>query len=1214
MIRHQNIVTTTFLISNLHCPSCITSIQSLLEVLTPAPISISHSIISHSITIHHDDDLPATTITTALEHAGFEVYSVVVHGEAGAQWTLEEEQTPPSPRGDWGLEQAVHRWTQARKSANVDESRKRNRHMAQCKHCQEEEAASTRMSSESQSESLIGKEDVTRAFEKHMEEAPRPSTCETAPPVVVIDGQTPRVFVALFSVSGMTCSACVANVTKVVSSNAWVRSVDVALLTNSATVTFQGVGRESQIRECVGDAGYDVALQSIEELSESPNNATGAPGDSWRASYAVGGMTCSACVGAITHALKQVVWIEHVEVNLLSNSATVTFRGQTHASEIQEMVEDLGYDASLQEVVKLEEESLISSERHVAIRIEGMYCHHCPSRILSVLSETYGASITISDSFSEKQPLLHLTYKPLQPTLTMRHIVNTIKATDPSFHPSIYHPPTIEERSQQIHTKERRRILLRLALSVIVAVPTFIIGIVYMSLVSSSNPVRRYLMSPAWAGHVSRAEWALFIMSSVIYFFAADIFHIRTIAGVRALWRRGSPVPLLERFYRFGSMNMLITIGTSIAYFASIAALAIEATKSSSVQRGDATSYYFDSVVFLTMFLLLGRFLEAYSKARTGDAVASLGLLRPSEALLVASETTSAQVDEKVSVDLLEVEDVVRVLHGSSPPFDGVIVHGEARFDESSLTGESRLVAKSTGDQVFSGTVNKGNPITIRLTSISGTSMLDQIIKVVREGQTPRAPIERVADVITSSFVPFIVLIGILTWIVWLALGLSGALPDDYLDTSTGGWPFWSLQFSIAVFVIACPCGIGLAAPTALFVGGGIAAKNGILVKGGGEAFQEASMLDCIVFDKTGTLTQGSEPVVTEHIITQDSDANAVMRIARALEENSGHPIAASIASFCALHGAEVCKTHDIEEIAGKGLMGRIELSEATSANAIIGNEALMADYSVSMDALTISTINAWKTAGKSIALMATGTTTASATPLYTLAAAFAISDPIRPEAAEVIQTLRQSGLSIWLLSGDNQVTAETVGASVGIPKSNVIAGVLPEQKAEKIKYLQRTLPGHHGKSSWFWQRVKNSRATVAMVGDGINDAPALATADVGIAVGSGSDVALSTASFVLLTSDLRTLVTLTTLSRAVFRRVWFNFGWALVYNMVALPIAAGVLYPVVSGGSHVRLDAVWASLAMALSSVSVVMSSLALRTRIPGVGFRTGRPIGAVV
>lgn len=1204
-------VTTTFFISNLHCPSCVTSIEASLATLQPQPISVSHSIISHSITVSHHAELSTAIITEALEQAGFEVYSVV-HGQSAVSsgW---QQASPMSRSGDWGLEQAVQRWTQSRKGAHsdLDDNKKRKRHMDQCKQCQEEALAPSRQSSQS----FIEKDAVVVKHENTGEVSGNDKIRKSAGPVVVVDDQAPRIYRVSFAISGMTCSACVGNVSKAITPLSCVidpSEVNVNLLSNSATVTFQGYGNEAKIIESVEDAGYDISLEGLEEVQKPPKNKSSMDrSDMWKASYSIGGMTCSACVGAITNALQEHTWIENVDVNLISNSATVTYHGKDRAAKIKEMIEDIGYDASLEDSCDLGAATIMPSERKVTIRVSGMYCHHCPERIIQALSETYGDRIVIEQPLSEAKPLLRIAYKPQAPGFTLRHIVNTIKNVDTEIDTSIFHPPTIEERSHEIHATERRRILLRLALSVIVAIPTFIIGIVYMSLVKSTNPGRRYLMESMWAGTVSRGEWALFIMSTVIYFFAADIFHIRTLGGIRALWRRSSPVPVFERFYRFGSMNMLITIGTSIAYFSSIAALAINASQKPSSTE-DGTSYYFDSVVFLTMFLLLGRFLEAYSKARTGDAVSSLGLLRPSEAWLVPetmagtdeSSAESLPAEQKVSVDLVEVGDIVRVPHGSSPPFDGTVVQGETKFDESSLTGESRLVSKGVGEAVYSGTINKGNPITIRLTSISGTSMLDQIIKVVREGQTRRAPVERVADVITSHFVPFIVLVGIFTWIIWLALGLSGALPADYLDSSTGGWPFWSLQFSIAVFVIACPCGIGLAGPTALFVGGGIAAKNGILVKGGGEAFQEASMLDCIVFDKTGTLTDGGQPAVTKHKIVGSRDARTVMSIAKALEENSGHPIASSIVGFCSTRETKTLQSYDVEEIAGRGIKGHVTLDDEEKVNAIIGNERLMEDYSVEVDAATLDAINGWKLKGMSIALLATST----ASSAFALSAAFAISDPIRPEAAEVVHELQRRGLSVWLLSGDNQITAATVGKAVGILPSNVIAGVLPEQKADKIKYLQRTLAAGKSSKGGLSQGTNKSRATVAMVGDGINDAPALATADVGIAIGSGSDVALSTASFVLVTSELHALVTLITLSRAVFRRVWFNFGWALVYNMVALPIAAGVLYPIKSGGSHVRLDPVWASLAMALSSVSVVTSSLALRSKIPGIGFRPSK------
>lgn len=334
------------------------------------------------------------------------------------------------------------------------------------------------------------------------------------------------------------------------------------------------------------------------------------------------------------------------------------------------------------------------------------------------------------------------------------------------------------------------------------------------------------------------------------FFSAADVFHRRMLKELRALWRPGSTVPIARRFYRFGSMNMLISFGTTIAYFASIVQVIIAATRefptTMDMTMNNSNPTYFDSVVFLTMFLLVGRPIEAYSKAKTGDAVAMLGNLRPTEALLISPDRDgmdkeSQQAACRINIDLIEVSDVVRVLHGGSPPCNGIILEGQSKFDESSLTGESKLVAKPVGDRYILERVNKGGPISIQASGVSGSSMLDRIVRVVREGQTPRAPVERVADLVTGYFVPVITLIAVLIWVIWLTLGATGSLPQDYLDVEFGGWPFWSLQFAIAVFVVDCPCGIGLAAPTALFVGGGLAARYGILVKGGGEAFEVAS-------------------------------------------------------------------------------------------------------------------------------------------------------------------------------------------------------------------------------------------------------------------------------------------------------------------------------------------------------------------------------------
>ncbi|KAI8648531.1 hypothetical protein NCS55_01491800 [Fusarium keratoplasticum] len=916
----------------------------------------------------------------------------------------------------------------------------------------------------------------------------------------------------------MSCSSCVGKITAALEQEPWVRSASVALLTQSATVKFDGEQNAEKLVKAIGGLGYEASLEHVEELppaSGAVPRATAA--DLWRASYSIGGMTCSSCVGAITKALNAITWTKSVDVNLITNSATVVFEDKNHLNEIVEAIEGVGYTAKLGDVVDMAKDKARDGRRTVSIRIDGMYCQHCPGRVTEALSR-FGQRLTIEKSVIVGNPLMTISYTPESPDLTIRAILSALSAADPAFSPTIYHPPTVEERAAQMHARIRQRILYRVLLSIVVAIPAFIIGIVFMTLVPPTNPGRQYLMEQLRG--VTRAEWALFIMATPVYFLAADVFHRRTIKELHSLWKRGSPVPILRRFYRFGSMDMLMSSGTTIAYFSSVVGLIIAAMLPDMMNKEGNTTY-FDSVVFLTMFLLSDRLIEAYSKV--------------------------------------------------AAPHHGM---------------------KTTGDPIYSGTINKGGPVLIRTTGASGDSMLDQIIKVVREGQARRAPIERVADVLTGYFVPVVTLIAIVTWLIWLSLGLSGALPGEYLEVAVGGWPFWSLQFAIAVFIIACPCGIGLAAPTALFVGGGLAAKHGILVKGGGQAFQEASGLDIIVFDKTGTLTQGGEPKITDHrlLIADDAtwDEQVILDILGELEGNSSHPIGKAVVAFCRSRDATGAKAKHVEEIAGKGMMGSFNVESLSHpVELFAGNEALMADHGISFGSTESATLDLWKSQAKSVVLVAARSMPPAADLSWRPLAIFAASDPLRPESRPVVEAMHRQGIDVWMISGDNPTTAYAVGAMVGIPPEHIIAGVLPEQKADRIKYLQKSQV--KSKSRPFLGLSKRSteqRPIVAMVGDGVNDSPALTVADVGIAIGSGSDVAISAAEFVLMAPSLTTLLTLINLSRTVFRRVKFNFAWALVYNLVALPLAAGVLYPVRSGGQHIRLDPVWASLAMALSSV----------------------------
>ncbi|KAL6409652.1 hypothetical protein AUP68_06035 [Ilyonectria robusta] len=1102
-----NIVTTSYLLGNLHCPSCVALIRSLLhDTYGEDVLWVSPNLVTSVVTVEHRDDSVASvrSMEKTLQDAGFDIYGVHTTADTTDLARSSQVELGESSRAMDQSSGHFNSWFRSlwlKQSPSVMESA-RSAHLENCEECRREAA----------------------------------------------EGDVPG----------------------------------------------QDAGKGQLVKVTTANSEYSEAdnmsypLQQIVVETERPSS-------SWRVTLSVGGMTCAVCVNTISDELKKNPWISNVAVNLVMNSATVEYTDESRTQDIVDAIEDLGYDATIDQVTNLDEQRPSADGRDIEIKVDGIFCSRCPERISMTLKSLGPNRLEILQEPSPTNPILKLHYTPDTPNFTIRHILRAIEAADTSLRTSIYHPPTLEERSRAIREKQHRSLLMREILTIIVAIPTFILGIVYMSLLPDSNHGKMYLMEP-WASGLTRLDIALFILATPVYFLAADVFHVRAIKEVRTIWRSGSRIPVIQRFYRFGSMNMLVSLGTSIAYFSSIAQMIVAAV-SNRKHHGSGAEFYFDSVVFLTLFLLAGRLIEGYSKSKTGDAVELLGKLRPTTALLLEKDKTGAQATTTIPIDQLDAGDVIRVPHGASPAADGIIVTGETTFDESSLTGESRPIKKSEGDQVFAGTVNKASAITVRVTGTSGRSMLDQIVQVVREGQTKRAPIEQIADVLTTYFVPVITLIAITTWVVWMALGYSNMISDREGD-SAGGWVAFAFQFAVAVFVVACPCGLALAAPTAIFVGGGIAAKHGILAKGGGEAFEKASKIDCVVFDKTGTITEGGEPQITDAAIFPNSEQatederRTLMSVLKAVEENSSHPIATAIVAFCGAdtRAAEVA---GLEELPGKGMKATYTDNANEVSEMLVGNELLMRDASVSLSPRVSSLLETWKSEAKSIALVATKSSTDDS---WTLVAALSISDPIRREASSVIKALISRGTQVWMLSGDNATTARAVAQLVGIPADNVLAEVLPSDKAAQITSLQASL---HARGS------TSRRATVAMVGDGINDAPALATADVGIAIGSGSDVAISSAAFVLATSRLGAVVTLLDLSHAVFRRIRANFAWAVIYNLLAVPVAAGCLYPITtSEGKHVRLDPVWAALAMALSSISVVLSSLSLRTRVPGLGF----------
>ena len=1192
-------LTTIILVENIHCASCVSHITALLAQLRPAVRDVEVNILALKVRVVHDANLSIAKLCTVLDEAAFEVFSATSRDDSG------KEIATLNPKGgsisysqsdDNGYRPSV---APLKGEPGCLTSPKKTLHAKQCDACKKEVEAFCDMACRPVEEDSGNMKPGTRDSLGAVAQSKLPSTAR-------------------------------------------------------------------------GTLVEPTDFIDLEKAGSDPPQ----PGDTkWKASLSIGGMTCASCTSAIDHGLSELSFVDNVNVSLMTNSAAVVFTGRDNIDKLVEIIEDLGYDCSVERSVPVnpttpESTTESAQQRSITLRVDGMFCKHCPPRILDALQATYGDSVTIKKPFSPAEPIIDIAYSPNSPVFTIRDLVTTIDSVNMAFKTKPYHPPTIEEKSQAMQRHEQRRLLARLFFSFIVAIPTFLIGAAWMSLVPAANSLRHFFDQPIWSGTVARRDWALLILATPVMFLAADVFHKRALKEVRALWRRGSRVPIMRRLYRFGSMNLLISAGTSVAYFSSIATLAINAASSPTTMKHSST--YFDSVVFLTLFILIGRWLEVYSKAKTGNAVAMLGKLKPQEAILVKSPCRQSvsdrddsppvekpstnelptQTTETIDIDLLEVDDVVLVRHGSSPPADGVLVARSTKFNESSLSGEAKPVTKQAGDKVYAGAINVGDAVHVRVTELGGASMLDQIVAVVREGQTKRAPVERVVDVVTGYFVPVITALAIITWVTWLSLGESGALSRKYLgDSQQGGWAFWSLEFAIAVFVVACPCGIGLAAPTALCVGSGLAAKHGILVRGGGEAFQEASNVDAVVFDKTGTLTEGGNLKVTNHeILVSEDQARAAWTIAKALEETSSHPIARAIFELASTQPMDtsIMKRSIVEE-PGKGLRGFFESKDA-SYEAALGSEALICSLLRGPCPIYFITesLSRWKTQAKSVAVLALrrifDIPNTNNTSTWTIAAIFATTDPIRESALPALSALRSRNIPIYMLTGDNLTTASAVASTLSIPQDQVFAGVLPTEKADKIRWLQdnaprrSTRPGNTFFASRFTKHElerksatsvptndnnntptlpQKNKAIIAFIGDGINDAPALTTASVSISLAcSATDIALLSSSFILLSprhspsssssssSPLTSLITLLDISRRVFRRVKFNFLWACLYNILLVPVAAGCLFWIRQVGDDDddaddvgwRMGPVWASAAMAASSICVVLSSLALR------------------
>ena len=671
--------------------------------------------------------------------------------------------------------------------------------------------------------------------------------------------------------------------------------------------------------------------------------------------------------------------------------------------------------------------------------------------------------------------------------------------------------PLRERMVKQVNSEGRKA-----ALALILALPTIYLTMIAGDMGETSDFDTRLLLA--------------LIMTIPVYFWSGMAFHTNAWKAIR----RGG-----------ANMDVLIHLGTTVAFFWSVGVTLAGKFTGMPTVFADAEHVFFDGVVFIIGFVLLGNYLEAGAKLKATDAINSLMSLQPKQARIVADDDYT----EMVPISVVKPQSLVKVLTGETIPIDGVLEDCKVSIDESTMTGEAYPVRKQTGQEVFAGTIVLDGTVYIRTDKPADESLISNIIKLVEDAQSGKAPIQRLVDKISAIFVPVVILLAIVGGIFWATIG------HTWVDNPMNSGFELALMVIISTLVIACPCALGLATPIALVVGTSVGAKHGLLIKGI-DALESVHKSNVMVVDKTGTVTLGRPKV--SHIEIIDCEVKEILSIAAALEQESNHPLAAAIISSWSNVTKDKPPISDIRTLPGMGMVGEYDGKVAAA-----GNQELMVEVGVSFSTELAERIQSATSKGISIVMVCHGNK---------LLGWIEFSDLVRDTSALAVKRAKQMGIEVIMLTGDNENSAKSIAEEVGI--ETVIANVKPDEKADQVKSLQ--------------QDGKN----VIMIGDGINDAAALSIANVGIAMGAGSDIALDAADFVLIRNDLIDAVSSVELGKATMRRIRTNLAWAFSYNTLGIPLALGIMLPV----TGFLLPPAFAAAAMALSSVSVVSNSLILR------------------
>lgn len=835
-------------------------------------------------------------------------------------------------------------------------------------------------------------------------------------------------------------------------------------------------------------------------------------------------MSCASCVKTIERVLSKTKGVKTASVNFATESALIEFdESIVSEAELAQAVKDAGYKLIVGDEQK--EKTPSSSDKNtetVSIKVIGMDSPHCAMIVEGAIKKLDGVK-NLEVDFSNARAKVVFDSS----LLTIEKILQVIQDAG-------YKPIKEEGEAEEMIDKEKieqdkqtkslkTKLWVGGALSAVILLGSFSEWFPFLPELLSNN-------------------WTLLILTTPVQFWVG--------------WQFYSGLKLLVK-YRTADMNTLISIGTLSAYSYSVAVTIFPAFF---MQEGLTPSIYFDTSAIIIFLILLGKYFELAMKGRASEAIKKLIGMQPKTAIVLkdGKETT-------IPIESVQVGDLVIVRPGEKIPVDGKITEGDSEIDESMVTGESMPVHKKVGNSVIGSTVNKFGTFTFRTTKIGKDTVLSQIIKMVEEAQGSKAPIQRLADLISSYFVPVVIGIAVLTFTVWFFFG-----PDPAIN--------FALVNFVAVLIIACPCALGLATPMAIMVSSGNAATRGILIKDAA-SLEIANKINAIVLDKTGTLTEG-KPQLTDIVVFHDKDKADVVSMAASLEQGSEHPLAQAILQYAASldqksshpldkaiaqeakkANTKLYKLDNFKAISGKGLQGFLTInSKKTEMH--LGNRALVSDLGINITPHE-KEITRLEAEGKTVMMLVVG---------KEIKGALAVADVIKEESKKAVAALKDSGVEVWMLTGDNERTARAIARQVEI--DNVMSEVLPNKKADKVSELQK-----QGK-------------IVAMVGDGINDAPALTQADIGIAMGEGTDVAMESSNITLMRGDLMLIPEVINLSKRTMRIIKQNLFWAFFYNSAFIPVAAGLLFPFFG----ILLNPIFAAAAMAFSSISVVLNSLRLK------------------